>query len=122
MGPVTKQDVLSIVEMSRNRIFERVATKQDITVLADTIRQLTSMHQQSQQLLRQSEYQRLQLSRRATAVETRLGQIENELRTLQNMVGRVAERKPQQIIMPTPATPATEREASVSTQYVYRPQ
>lgn len=110
MGPVTRQDVQNIIEMSRNRIFERVATKQDITTLADTIRQLTNLQQQSQQMLKQSEYQRLQLSRRAAAVEARLINVENELRSLRSTTERMVEQKQQPIIVPVAPAPQQTRE------------
>lgn len=120
MGPVTRQDIQNIVEVNRNRILERVATKQDIAVLTDSIRQLTSMHQQSQQLLKQSEYQRLQLSRRAVAVEARLINVENELRSTQSMMSRMAGQKPQPIIIPAQA-PQNTGERAVPPEYLYRP-
>lgn len=122
MAPVTRQDVQNIVEISRNRLLERVATRQDITVLTDTIRNLNNLHMQSQQLLKSSEYQRLQLTRRAVALEARLGQLENDLRTINSNMIKMMEQKaqPQPIVMPATAAPAEQQPAPAS--YAYRPQ
>lgn len=119
MGPVNRQDVQNIVEIARNRIMERAVTKQDMAVMMESIRNLTNMHQQSQQILKQGEYQRSQLTRRAVALETRLGTVENELKTVQYLLGKLAEQKPQQIIMPVrPEQPATPEPTP---DYAYRP-
>lgn len=124
MAPVTRQDVQNIVEISRNRLLERVATRQDVTVLTDTVRTLNNLHQQSQQLLKQSEYQRLQLTRRAVALEARLGQLENDLRSINATLIKLLTQKPQQqqMVVPTPATPAEQQPTPVPAAYAYRPQ
>ncbi len=119
MGPVSRQDVQNIVEVARNRIMERAVTKQDITTLTDTIRNLTNLHQQSQQMLKQSEYQRLQLSRQVVAAEARLANLENEVRTTQAMINRLAGQRPQHIIMPVPVPQGQDNQP---TQYSYRPE
>ena len=123
MGPAaTRQDVQNIIEMSRNRIFERVATKQDITNLADNIRQLTALHQQMQQLLRQAEYQNLQLSRKAAAVETRLATVETELRSVRSVVDKISEQKQQPIVVPAPVQQEQRgTEPGMARQYGYQP-
>jgi hypothetical protein len=123
MGPpVTRQDVQNIVENSRNRIFERVSTKQDINVLADTVRQLANLQQLSQQMLKQSEYQRLQLTRRAAAVEARLISIESELRAVRGSIDKMSGLKQQPIILPAPVANEQERQTpATQSTYVYRP-
>ncbi len=117
MGPANRQDVQNIVEVARNRIMERMVTKQDISVIADTIRTLNNLHQQSQQLLKQSEYQQSQLSRRVVALEARLINLEAELRNTQQTVVHHA-TKPQRIVVP--AQPQTDGQPTV--EYVYRPE
>ena len=72
MNPATRQDVQNIVDVARNRIEQRTVAKQDIINLTDSLKQLIGLHQQSQQMIKQSEYQRLQLTRRSIAVEARL--------------------------------------------------
>lgn len=117
MGPVTRQDVQNIVEVARNRIMERAVTKQDLTTLTDTIRTLTALHQQSQQMLKQSEYQRLQLSRQVVAAEARLANLDSEIKNTQAMISRLAGQRPQQIILPVQQTGDTQ-----PSQYSYRPE
>lgn len=120
MGPVSRQDVQNIVDVARNRIMERAVNRQDLCVLSDTIRNLTTLHTQSQQLLKQSEYQRLQLNRQIVALEARLVNLGNDLKTTQAMISRMAtQQRPQQIVMPAPA-PQPQQQAP--TQYSYYPE
>lgn len=119
MQPVNRQDVINIVETARNRIMERMVTKQDLTVLSDTIKNLTLLHQQSQQLLKQSEYQRSQLTRRVVALETRLASFENEVRVFAGEVVRAVEHKSQQVVVP--AQPQPDQQPQPGVQYAYRP-
>jgi ribosomal 50S subunit-associated protein YjgA (DUF615 family) len=125
MGPVNKQDVQSIVETSRNRIVEkldRVALKQDIQALMDCVKSLLNVHQQNQQLLRQAEYQRLQMIRRMTALEARMAQIEQYSRTSHGTLNKVAQAaaRPQQPFFggPAPASPPPAP-GGYSNQYGY---
>ncbi len=104
MNPVNRQEVQNIVDTARNRIVERMVTKQDVAVLTDTIKNLTNLHLQSQQLLKQSEYQRSQLARRVVVLETRLTGLENELRTFAQQVVRAVEQRPQPMAVPAQPT------------------
>lgn len=119
MNPASRQDVQNIVEVAKNRTLERIPTKQEFIQLFDNVRNLISLHQQSQQLLKQSEYQRSQLSRRVVALEARITALDNELKNTQFMIARLAERPAQQIAMPERQEQQTS--AAPSTQYVYRP-
>jgi hypothetical protein len=120
MGPANRQDVQNIVDIARNRILERTVTKQDLTVLSEAVRNLMNMQQQSQQMLKQGEYQRLQFTRRAVALEARMALIENELRGVQQALTKLAGQKPEKVIMPMPA-PASERPIAQSqaSEYAY---
>jgi hypothetical protein len=121
MGPVTRQDVQNIIETARNRIMERMVTRQDISVLNETIRQLANIQQQNQQLLKQSEYQRLQLNRRAVALEARLATLENETRNMAIAMNKMAGQKAQPIIIPVPQQNNPEIEPGMARQYGYQP-
>lgn len=120
MNPASRQDVQNIVEVARNRVMDRMVTRQDINVLTDTIKNLTVLHQQSQQIVRQSEYQQSQLSRRIVSLETRIVNFENDIRTLSAVVHRLGEQRPQQIIMPVQAH-TDEKAIRQAAQYVLRP-
>lgn len=100
MGPANRQDVQNIINIAQNRIMDRAATKQDMVTLTDTIRTLTALNQQTQQMLKQADYQRSQHTRRVVALEARLQNVENELKNTQVALGRYVEHKPQPIIMP----------------------
>lgn len=121
MGPATRQDVQNIVNVATNRITERTVSRQDISVLADTMRQLVASHQQSQQMIKASEYQRLQLTRRAAAVEARMTSLENEIRALTAAMNRMIVQKSQPIIVPTPQQTSNQTEPGMLRQYGYEP-
>lgn len=120
MGPVSKQDVQNLITTAQNRIFERIAGKQDVQLLTDTVKTLLNQHQQSMQLQRQAEVQRLQLLRRMTALEARNAQLEQEIRGYRDALNRisVAQTQPQQIRISSTA-PQTQHDPI--SQYVYRP-
>lgn len=120
MNPASRQEVQNIVEIAKNRTLDRIPTKSEFVQLFDNVRTLINLHQQSQQLLKQSEYQRSQLTRRAVALETRVVALETEIKTTQWMISRLAEKQPQQIVVPAQAgdQPARSQPAQ---QYAYRP-
>lgn len=118
MNPASRQDVQNIVEIAKNRTLDRIPTKQEFIQLFDNVRNLINLHQQSQQLLKQSEYQRSQLSRRVVALEARITALDNELKNTQIMIARLAERPAQQIVMPERQEQGS---TAPSTQYVYHP-
>lgn len=93
MNPVNRQDVQNIVDIARNRIMERMVTRQDFLTLCDTVKNLTVLHQQSQQMLKQGEYQRSQLSRRVVALEARTVSLENEIRALSVLTSRLVDQR-----------------------------
>jgi hypothetical protein len=121
MSPATRQDVQNIVDVARNRIEQRTVAKQDIVNLTDSLRQLIGLHQQSQQMIKASEYQRLQLTRRAAAVDVRLANLENEIRTLSAIMTRMVEKQ-QPAVVPTQPQPQVEQrqnEPGMARQYGY---
>lgn len=109
MVPVTRQDVQSITDASRNRILQQLAQRQDMLGMVEMLRnvlnnqqQLINMQQQSilnqqqvLQMLRQAETQALQMNRRATALDTRISQLEQEVRSHKGVVNRLADQKVQ---------------------------
>lgn len=122
MNPASRQDVQNIVDNARNRIMERTVTRQDLIAISDMTRSLIALHQQSQQMLKQSEYQRSQLSRRLVAIEARMIAFENQMQALGTVVSRSAGQRPQQIIMPVQSQP-DPHVLQQAAQYVaeYRP-
>jgi hypothetical protein len=94
MVAVTKQDVQNVIDNSRNRLLQQVATRQDMQSMQDAVRTLTSTLQQSQQLLRQAEYQQAQLVRRAVITESRMVQMENELKNMRSSMNQLAQARP----------------------------
>jgi hypothetical protein len=105
MGPATKQDVQSIVDASRSRVLERidrVALKQDIQAIMDCLKGLLNVHQQSQQLLRQAEYQRLQLIRRTHGTTGAASSLQQ---------GRFEQSRPSRVSAPAPDFPSPTQQS-----------
>lgn len=121
MNPASRQDVQNIVEIAKNRTLDRIPTKSEFVQLFDNVRTLINLHQQSQQLLKQSEYQRSQLTRRAVALETRVVALETEIKTTQYMISRLTERQPQQMVVPAQPGEQSPQAQPVQQQYAYRP-
>lgn len=120
MNPtVSKQDVQNMINVCQNRLLERIASRQDIHMINDAVKSLLNIHQQNQQLIRQAEYQRSQLMRRAASLEARLIQIEQEIRGYKEMLGKVAsaQAQPPEIVVSMPEAQSEPRTA----RYVYRP-
>lgn len=117
MAPAaTKQEVQNLLDQTKNRITERMVTRQDMQCLQDLVRGLVATNQQMQQMMRQSEAQNTLLMRRIIGLEGRIGQFEHELRTLQQFVSRLIDSKPEQIVIP-----ASPEENKRYGQYIYRP-
>jgi hypothetical protein len=109
MNPVSRQDVQNIVDIARNRIMERMVTRQDLMPINDCVKNLLALHQQSQQLLKQSEYQRSQLTRRVVALETHIATLENDIRVLSSAVVRAVEQRQQPVVTPTQVAPVEQQ-------------
>lgn len=120
MGPVNRQEVQIMLDNSRNQLLQRTAAKQDVQAINDTLKTLLNVHQQNQQFLRQAEYQRSQLTRRVIALETRLAQLEQELRTHRDLLSRIASQQTQQPQVVVTQPPPQSQDAYAG-QYVYRP-
>jgi predicted mannosyl-3-phosphoglycerate phosphatase (HAD superfamily) len=121
MVALTRQDVQSVIDNSRNRLLERVATRQDVQSLQDTIRTLTGMLQQSQQLQRQAEYQQVQLVRRAAATESRMAQVENELRNVRGAMNHLSQNRPTERVTERVIMAQSNNGGSGQRRYIYNP-
>ena len=122
MAPASKQDVQNIIDTMRNRIMERVALRQDVQYLTDYVKNLQTISQQNQQLLRQGEYQHLQMARRAVALEARMTALEGEIRSMRITMSKLAEQQnlPQRLV--TPVQPVGQPPAApLPNQYLYSP-
>ncbi len=94
MVSLTKQDVQSVIDNSRSRLLERVATRQDVHALQDAVKLLSIALQQNQQLLRQDETQRSQLVRRSIALESRMVQLDHDLQTVRRAMMQLSQQQP----------------------------
>jgi hypothetical protein len=119
MVNLTRQDVQNIVDNSRNRLLERVVIRQDFQAQTEVIKAMLTTLQQCQQLVRQSEYQRVQMMRHTASLESRIAQMDQEIRLLRATVDRLIERQPERIIMPVQTPEAAQQ--TTDQRYLYNP-
>lgn len=117
MADLTKQDLQNIVDNAKNRVLERVVTRQDLQCQTDLIKVMYANLQQALQLSRQSEFQRAQMARQIVGLESKLTQMDQELRQVRAITQKIIDNQPERIIMPvqTSGTPTPEQ------KYVYNP-
>lgn len=111
----SRQEIQSIADTLQNRLYQRLATHQDVMNLYELLKSVISLEQQNQQLIRQAEFQRLQNGRRIVALETRLMALEQELKTHRAMLENVQSQRAKHVLIPAPAGQPDR------TQYMYRP-
>lgn len=122
MTQLTRQDIQTVVDTAKNRIMERQVTKQDVQIMADNVcsRIYSYVHnytlQNQQQFFRQLGVRNAQYTQRLTVMESRIGGLEQELKTMRQLLERMAGQKPQtqQIIMPVQVEPEKARDYRVS--------
>jgi DNA anti-recombination protein RmuC len=87
MNPMTRQDLLNVTEMAKNKIIERLVTKYDVQAAADSARDrilanLQTLHMENQALMRQSNASRDQSWRRISALEAQIATLQQEIRQM----------------------------------------
>jgi Mg2+ and Co2+ transporter CorA len=123
MGNVTRQDVQQVVDNARNAILQRTVNRQDIQSMHDILTTrinscANDLHQQDRQILRQANYQTAQLIRRTIALETRIVALDQEIKSLRQVILRLADQRPPVVM---PAQPQPDNGMNSSQQYLYRP-
>lgn len=121
MVSITRQDLQSVIDNARNRLLERIATRQDVHALQDTIKALTNTLQQSQQMLRHAEYQRVQLVRRAVAMESRMVQLEHELQNMRRVMTQLADARPTEKVTERVIMTQPNGQRQTTGRYFYNP-
>lgn len=92
--PLTRQEVQTIVDNARNRIFERMVTRRDIQLVGEGARDrvlgvMQSMHQQDQQLIRHAIAHVDAQTQTSAMLQARLAALEQELRQLRMALTQV---------------------------------
>lgn len=113
MVPLNKQDAQNMMENMKNRIIEKVATKQEVQLQTEASRDRImnyvrdSLQVFQQNMLRRQEYQQSQVQRRMVAMETRMINLEQEIKAnrqvLQQILERLNQQEAQQINLPASA-------------------
>jgi hypothetical protein len=129
MADLNKQDVHHLVENAKNTILQRILTRQEIQTISDTNRdRVTSyvydLHQQQLQIMNRSNQQRSQLIRYASALESRIVSLEQDISMLHQLLTKLMEKQPKHITLPSEAVQqhtAPQPQPDVGQpQYVYR--
>jgi hypothetical protein len=106
MAQLSRNDVQQIVDNAKNRIIERVATRQDLQTVTDTARDrvmtytydLVQMHQQ--QMIRRMSIHSTNMQRQVSSLEARIMAQDQELKTMRQLLERIANNEPQRIYLP----------------------
>ncbi len=117
MVNLTKQDIQNIVDNAKNRVLERVVTRQDVQSQTDLMKLMYTNLQQALQLTRHSEYQRVQMARQIAGLEARLIQMDQELRLMKGSISKLIDSQPEKIIMPVQSDGSQTPEQ----RYLYNP-
>lgn len=118
MADISKQDIQNLLDAQRNILLQRLGTKQDMQMLTDSSRdKMMALLQQQAQLIRQMNYQNIQMYRRVVAMETRQANVEYELKVMHQRLVNLIENMPRQLVMPA----QTETPSAPAQNYAYRP-
>jgi hypothetical protein len=100
MGQLTRQDIQPMLDAMKNRILDRVATRQDIQSLTEASRDriMAYAHDlvqiQQQNIMRRTDVQNSQLTKRVAVLEARMLSLEQELRLTRQAMERISEQQP----------------------------
>ena len=96
MSTMTRQDLLTVTEVAKNKIIERLVTKYDVQAACDNARDrimssVQSMHLENQSMIRQINAQKDQSYRKISALEGQLANLQQEIRIMHQTLGRILE-------------------------------
>lgn len=91
---MTRQDLLAVTEIAKNKIIERLVTKFDVQAAADSakdqiVSNLQAMHLENQTLIRQANAGHDQTWRKINEIEAQINAIQNEVRALSRHISRL---------------------------------
>ncbi len=98
--PLTRQDLGAISDGVRNRILDRLISRRDVQMAADSARDrilntINAFHVESQTLIRQSNGNSDQMWRKISALEGQIIAARQDIRTLNQTVNRLYEMQTQ---------------------------
>lgn len=94
---MTRQDLLAVTEVAKNKIIERLVTKLDVQAAADNAKDqilsaIQAMHMDNQSLIRQANAGHDQTWRKINELQAQINAIENEIRSLNHQLGKLTGR------------------------------
>ncbi len=93
---LTRQDLQGALDYAKNRLVERLATKQELQAAVGSVKSYLSstvaeVHQRETQWSRQALLQSGQALKQLSSIEARLTALETNLRVLSNLIVRLEE-------------------------------
>lgn len=101
--PLTRQDLSAISDGVKNKILDRLITRRDVQLAADSARDrilntVNAFHVESQTLIRHANGQSDQMWRRIAALEAQVVAVRQDIRTLNQTINRLYEMQNQQMV------------------------
>lgn len=98
ISTMTRQDLLNVTEYAKNKIIERLVTKYDVQAACDhardrIINNLQDLHQENQSLMRHSNTQHDQVSRKVSSIESQINALQQEMKVVSQLMTRLYEQQ-----------------------------
>ena len=106
MTAISRQDMQSMLDTFRNRLFDQAASKQDVQRLTDNTRDriISYMHdflqQNQQQFIRQLDIRTKYYKDRLISMETRIGSLEQEIKSTRQLMEQMSLRQ-RNVVIPS---------------------
>ncbi len=93
MSTMTRQDLLNVTEIAKDKIIERLVTKYDVQVACDNARDrilssVQSMNMENQGMIRHINAQKDQSWRKIVALESQIAGLQQEIRAMRFTLNR----------------------------------
>lgn len=96
MSTMTRQDLLSVTEIAKNKIIERLVTKYEVQAACDNARDrilssIQAMQLENQALIRQANAQKDQSWRKIAAMENQIAGLRQDIKAIRELLQELAD-------------------------------
>jgi hypothetical protein len=125
MAELNKQDVQHAIDSAKNTLLQRLASRQDLQTMLDNNREriishTSDLHHYQLQIFSQNNQQRIDLARRAAALESRIISLEQDIKALSGLLNKFMQQHPNSIRLPEGGTNTSRNPQPDTLQYIYR--
>jgi hypothetical protein len=118
-SPLTRQDILAITDGAKNKIIERMVTRNEVQGVVENARDrlmntINAFHVETQSTIRQTNNQTNQTWRRVATLESQVAAARQEIRMLIQAVNRLYDLQSQQVNRMQTQPPAEYRPVTES--------